>query len=133
MAIPSKSHIEPEKNRDPAEAGRDPQQLTAQREHGASYELYEEIETVQSAGDRNDGVTDSDVNEHNTEPVNAPAPWQVRTSLQEARSRSQESFVRANASLAERRESRPFQARLPQLFADRQIRLCELPQRPRFV
>jgi hypothetical protein len=74
MALRNDSHIQPEKNRDPVEAGRDPQQLTAEGEHGAAYDLYTETEEVQIGGDRNDRVTEFKVNGHNTEPSNAPAP-----------------------------------------------------------
>lgn len=74
MNTPSTIHTEPDKNRDPAEAGRDPQQLTAEGEQGPAYDLYKETETVENAGQRNNRVTGSSVNEHNTEPFNAPSP-----------------------------------------------------------
>ena len=74
MTTFSNSHIEPEKNRDPAEAGRDPQQLTAEGKPGAAYDLYSDTEATQTAGSRNDRVTEFQVNDHNTEPFNAPAP-----------------------------------------------------------
>lgn len=74
MALRDDSHIQPEKNRDPSEAGRDPLQLTTEGKHGAAYGLYSETEEVQIGGDRNDRVTEFKVNEHNTEPSNAPAP-----------------------------------------------------------
>lgn len=74
MALASDTHIQPEKNRDPAEAGRDPEQLTAEGQPGTVYKLYEDTEEVQTAGDRNNRVTEIQVNDHNTEPFNAPAP-----------------------------------------------------------
>ena len=74
MTTPSKPHTEPDKNRDPAEAGHDPQQLTAEGEPGRVYDLYKDTKTVESVGQRNDRVTGSNVNEHNTEPFNAPPP-----------------------------------------------------------
>ncbi len=73
MALLSDSHIEPEKNRDPAEAGRDPEQLTAEGKHGTAYDLYEDTKRSRTAGSRNDRVTEFSVNSHNTEPSNAPA------------------------------------------------------------
>lgn len=74
MALRNDSHIQPEKNLDPAEAGRDPLQLTAEGKHGPAYDLYTETAEVQTGGDRNDRVTEFQVNDHNTEPSNALAP-----------------------------------------------------------
>lgn len=73
MAPSSESHIQPEKNRDPAESGRDPQQITADGKHGTAYNLYQDTEEVQTGGNRNDRVTEFNVNDHNTEPTNALA------------------------------------------------------------
>jgi hypothetical protein len=83
MASSSDSHIQPEKNRDPAEAGRDPEQLTAKGKHGTAYPLYEDTEEVQAGGARNDRVTEFSVNDHNTETSNAPAPNSYETSSAE--------------------------------------------------
>jgi hypothetical protein len=74
MALPNDSHIQPQKNRDPAEAGRDPQQLTAEGKHGVAYDLYTETEELQIGSQRNDRVTEFNVNDHKTEPSNAPEP-----------------------------------------------------------
>ncbi len=74
MTSSNKSHIQPAKNRDPAEAGRDPEQLTAEGKHGTSYALYEDTQKAQVGGERNDRVTEFSVNAHNTEPINAPSP-----------------------------------------------------------
>jgi len=83
MDMSSKAHIEPEKNRDPAESGRDPKQLTVTGEPGEAYDLYVNTEEVQTAGSRNDRVTEFQVNDHNTEPFNAPAPNTYETGTAE--------------------------------------------------
>lgn len=83
MALRNDSHVQPEKNRDPAEAGRAPEQLTAEGKRGAEYDLYEDTKDVQIGGDRNDRVTEFHVNDHNTEPSNAPAPNAYENGLAE--------------------------------------------------
>lgn len=84
MALRNDSHIEPEKNLDLAEAERDPLQLTAEGKHGAAYDLYTVTEEVQIGGDRNDRVTEFNVNDHNTESRMPPRPTLTRRARQRA-------------------------------------------------
>ncbi len=74
MAVQTTPHTQPEKNMDPAEAERDPNQLAAGGTPGTDAELYVDTEEAQTAGSRNERVTEFHGVKHNTEPFTA-APY----------------------------------------------------------
>ena len=68
MAVQTTPHTKPDKNTDPAETERDPNQLTVDGAPGVDAEMYSDTQTAQSAGSRNERVMDIQTVKHKTEP-----------------------------------------------------------------
>lgn len=71
MATESTRYTQDRKNMDPAQSDVDPDQISADGGTGSEAGMYEDLEEAQTAGSRNDRVTEYSGGKHKVEPTTA--------------------------------------------------------------